>query len=351
MLLWVIAQALILFVEAPVYGVTKGNFMAVNWETLEQFTVESATGNNNLYANGRQSIKVRLGIKVLDRNSQPVALTEKERLSITLVNFHGGAALPYRDPWANDSLDPANGKWDWSIQNIGDYNHFPSSGPRAQSPSAELPRASSGETAYIDLYVRTVDLNPLTLSARITREDGEQFYSREMGEGALLLAPVRVPTYRASDYTMEKFVIVPARPIKGGVGSLDYYKFGLAASGSPLGFRDVTCSPGGLHGDIGPGWTTAAADMVGYVKPGHKVINYLFPLKYVDPTMTWEPRSEQIVFAKTYVQARDGYYFEELRGRTAVLRTNIRATDEYGNVHLLTLRFKDNKRSGDLEFV
>jgi len=328
--------------------------MTANWESIETFSVTSATGNNNLYANGKQSIKVRVGIKVLDRNAQPVALTEKERLTITLINDHGGAELTYRDPFSYSSpLDPAKGQWDWSIQNIGEYNHFPSSGGRASSAPEALSSASSFETAYIDLYVRTVDLNPLTLSVRITREDGREFFSREEESGVLALVPVRAPTYRPSDYKLEKYVIVPVRRIddgRGGVGYLDYYQLELRSNPS-LEFRNLTCSPGGLHGDIGPSWEHEAADMVGYVEPGRSVINYLFPLQYISRKLQWDPRPGQIIFAKTYVQARDGRFFGELRGRVAVLRTRIVATDEYGNVHRVSLRFQDNQRSGELELV
>lgn len=326
--------------------------MTANWEAIETFTVESATGNNNLYANGRQCIKVRMAIKAIDINSQPVELTEKERLSITLVNFHGGKPLKYTPPESSWPLDATKGEqWDWSIQNIGGYEHFPS-GPRTSSVSDEVVRTQSFDTAYIDFYMRTVDVNPLTVAARITREDGKEFYSRTMDGGLLVLSPIKPTPYGTSDYHLEKTVIVPRRNLGtgGGIAYLDYYQFGLNADRT-LRFRTVTCAPGGLHGDVGPGFTDSAAGMVGYVRPGQKTINYLFPLNYVSPDLQGDARSGKILFTNTYVAAGSGKYFPALVGRTPVFRASIKAIDEYGNVHQLQLRFKDNQRYGDIELV
>lgn len=329
--------------------------MTGHWNATEIFALETATGNNNVYANGRQSIRVRMTIKVIDINGEPAVLSEKERRSITLVNFHGNAELTYHDTWSSSPLNPAKGKWDWSVQNNGGYSYFPSSGALTLSTDQEVARAQTSDEAYIDFYLRTVDVTPFTVSARITRDDGTVFYSRNMAGGALLLSPVRPKSYRPADYYLEEVVIAPHRYIDGskgqfGVGHLSYFRFGLNENPG-LAFRDITCSPGGLHGDIGPGWTNEAATMVGYVKPGQKNINYLFPLLYVDPQLKWEPRPGQILFTKTYVQAQPRRYFSQLLGRTAVLNTSLSATDEYGNVHQLSLRFKNNQRSGDIELV
>lgn len=327
--------------------------MTANWESIETFTIESATGNNNLYANGRQCIRVRMAIKAIDINSQSVELTKKERLSITLVNFHGGAPLKYTSPESSQPLVSTTGKeCDWSIQNIGGYEYFPSPNPRTLTVSQDVALAQNSDTDYIDFYIRTVDANPLTVAARITREDGKEFYSRNMDGGLFVLRPVRPTLYRASDYHLEKTVIVPHRNLgtRGGSAYLDYYRFGLNTDRN-LQFRTVTCAPGGLHGDVGPGFTHSDAGMVGYVRPGQKTINYLFPLKYVSSALQGDARLGEILFTNTYVAAGSGYYFETLRGRTPVLRSSVTAIDEYGNVHQVQLRFKDNRRHGDIELV
>ena len=326
--------------------------MTANWEAIETFTVESATGNNNLYANGRQCIRIRMAIKAIDINSQPVELTEKERLTITLVNFHGGKPLKYTRPESIEPLDSTKeDKWDWSIQNIGDYEHFPS-GHRTSSVSDEVAHTQGFDTAYIDFYIRTVDFNPLTVAARITREDGKVFYSRNMDGGRLVLRPVRPTSYRASDYYLEKTVIVPFRNpgARGGIACLYYFEFGLKAA-RDLQFRTVTCAPGGLHDNIAPVIGHYEAGMVGYVRPGQKTINYLFPLTHVSPDLQGDARSGRILFTSTYVVAADRRRFGEVVGRTPVFRSNIQAMDEYGNEHRVQLRFKPNGNWGDLEIV
>ncbi|MCQ3002808.1 hypothetical protein NLO98_23965 [Pseudomonas syringae] len=328
--------------------------MTANWESFEIFTIESATGNNKLYANGRQTIHVRTAIKVLDINHQPVKLTSKERSSITLVNYHSGRVLKYTDQGSTSPLDPSGvHKWDYSRLNIGGYEHFPSSGVNvAHAPELEEIGTHSFDKVYNNFFVRTVDLNPIKLRARITRDDGQEFFSTDLGDASFTLAPVRPTSQNVSDYTLEKTVIVPRRDLgySGGVAWLYYYELRLKTAPNLL-FREVTCAPGGMHGDTGPGWELYSADMIGCVSPGQTVIKYLFPLKYVDTALKWDARPGKVLFTNTYVLAGSGYYFSTLVGKKAVLSCSVTAIDEYGNVHRFRLRFENGARFGDLQLV
>lgn len=332
----------------------RGVFVNMKWNSLETFSLESATGNSNVYANGRQSIKLRLAIKAIDINNDHVALSESERLSITLVNYHGGQPLKYRDPNDTSPLDTTHGRWDWSIANIGEYHFYPSSGPRALSVEPSVQSTVSASADYVDLYVRTVDLNPLTMAVEITRDDGEKFYSRLSQDGSFQVRPERPTAYRTSDYRLEEIILPEIRRPSSSAGlTMRFcYRLELVGTGRNLEFRSIEALPGGLHGNVGGGFELEAAEMVGYARPGESHINYLFNISYLPTTLEVNPGPGEIYLVRAHVFAGQGRYFGVLRGRRPVAMSVIKAIDEYGNEHPLRLRFKNGQtRGGELEFI
>lgn len=326
--------------------------MTAKWEAIETFSIESATGNNLLYANGHQSIRLRIGIKVVDINNRPVAVSEKERLTIKLVNYHGGKEIKYRDPNETAPLNSREGEWDWSIANIGDYSYFPAPGSRSLSAVGGL----SANTAYIDVYVRSISQVPATFSVRITREDGVPFESRNKSGGSVELRPVRPPVHRVADYQFEKVTIHPdvgMSGFKNQLAGLHYYRFGLAVAGENLEFKHVTLSPGGLLADrsiVFPG--RVGVGIVGYTQPDSLVITWPHvPHGGPRDLILWKPRPRpgQILFVRAELEGSYGARLNSPVRKTRYDRCSIDARDVYGNRHQMTMRF--DPKSNDPQLV
>ncbi|MBC3953212.1 hypothetical protein [Pseudomonas folii] len=311
--------------------------MTVTWNDIETFTVESATGNNRLYRNGRQSLKVRVAIKVIDINSRPVKLTENERLSLTLINTHGGGELKYRSLETDRPLDPKDGEWDWSIANIGQYEYFPTARAQTLALSSDVPMPMSSDTAYIHFYVRSISQIPMTIGVRITRDDGTVFTSVNKTDGKLVVTPVSLPTYQPSHY---RFDII--HTMKLGVGALDYIPIELVDNGLNIEFRQIEVKPVGVAHWAG-GDKVRVGMVSGYTQPGSLTI--VFP----DLKGTVAPRVVTGITARKGQPAIISFRQRNLVPEKVSLAT-ITAIDMFGNSHPLRIKIVSPDRvDGRLE--
>ncbi len=311
--------------------------MTERWVALETFTVVSAAGGGRLFWNGLQAVKLRVAIKAVDINNNPVVLTEKELRSIKLVNHHGGAAIHYRRP-VSGKPQPVRQEhgWDWSDANLDGYDYVPTS---SQQLAYEEPSVKSRNTHYVDLYVRTVRQVPLTVSLTVERDDGIQFDSRGHGEGNMTITPLRPTTYTVDKY---RFEIVHTMEL-GTWARLDYIPLVLNDNGVNIEFRSISVSPVGVGYHAGSATVTRVGMISGYMAPGVNRITYLLPRPPDAPTSVTgiTPLRGQ----PAIVTFRDRWL-----SPGKVKNATITAIDMYGNSHTLRFRIVSPERvDGRLE--
>lgn len=319
--------------------------MTATWESVEVFSIESVTGGNKLYANGRQSIMLRIGIKVIDIQGNPVALTERERLSLTLVDYHGvkNNALVYRKPEDATPVDQSKGDWDWSIMNIGNYQFFPFQSGRSSFSSDSGSSPQGDRTEYIHFYARTVSSLPLTMSVRITRDDGTVFESRDANGGSFEVRPEKPRNYAASDYQFQKIIHQPYTQndnwakVHGLVG-VTYYQFGLVVGGERVEFKSIDVSPGGLHSRTFGWFDDSGASLVGFTHPGKDSINYLHHHTLLPAKVQATVLPGQVYFVQSVLHGRPSWEFNKPTRKPEVKRCKVSAVDVYGNTHPLVLK-------------
>lgn len=308
--------------------------MNAKWNSLETFTVESAAGGGRLFWNGRQCVKLRVAIKATDINNHPVALSKREVSTITLVNYHGGGQIKYRAPDYFGPVEPRDG-WDWSRVKAGDFDYFPTATSRIQ-PADEEPLPRSGNTQYVEFFVRAASQEPLTLSLTVERDDGVRFDSRGSDLGNITLTPYRPTTYLASQY---KFDI--AHTVKESTWTLDYVPFVLNDNGVNIEFREFSVSPVGVSYHAG-GDKVRVGMVSGYTAPGSVVIVYPMSM----------PGSPKQVSGVTPAKGQPGLVSFRDRGISPakIKNATVKAVDMYGNNHEVSVRIVDPERvDGRLE--
>lgn len=310
--------------------------MTARWVELEVFSVVSAAGGGRLFWNGLQAVKLRVAIKAIDINNNPVPLTEKELRSIKLVRHHGGGAIHYRQPWSGfpRRVNPQHG-WDWSHDNAFGYDYLPTSSQKVANEEAST---KSRNTHFIDLFVRTVRQEPLTVSLTVERDDGEQFDSRIFSEGDITLTPLRPTVYTADKY---KFDIVHTVEF-GQYGRLDYIPLVLNDNGLNIEFRSIDISPAGVEYYAG-GDKVRVGMISGYMGAGINSIRWLSRPPPGAPTS---------VAGITPVRGQPALVTFRDRWLTPgkVKNSTINAIDMYGNPHQIRFRIVDPERvDGRLE--
>lgn len=368
------------------------------WENLEVFTITSATGTGNVYANGRQQAKLRITLRATDINNDPVPMSSDELDSLQLIDMQGrlidadpldfrhasphNNALLYNpdvydrvaakqvsfDPAQHDRLQfnkysrNVNGmNWVWSRHHNAEYKFYPRA-PHEQEPRAVVSRQDQ-HTYVIDVYVRTISNTPLVIAAQLTRRDGLKVSSHLplRDKGTLTLHPVRAPGYAASHYSFTRHVISGNVDDKQFHDSLDYYSFGLIANQEKISFLRFDMTPKSIRRDaISP---KERGSITGYTEPDEVSFNYGMNLRdlplYVDNGMRGP--------GKIYVclVRRNRLISHSSANRTISTSSNliplpgvifdiesvsrgpatVRALDMYGNDHVLRLQFKGNGRN------
>ena len=369
-----------------------------NWESLEVFTVTSATGTSNVYANGRQQAKLRITLQAIDINGNPVPMTPDELDSLKLIDTQGrlidadpldfrharphNKALLYNpdeynrvaakqvsfNPTQHDRLQfnkysrNFNGvNWVWSRHHNAEYKFYPRA-PHEQEPQTIGPQHDQ-HTYVIDVYVRTISQTSLVIAAQLTRRDGLKVSSHLplRTNGTLTLHPVRAPGYAAPHYSFARHVISGNVDSKQFHDSLDYYSFDLVANQEKISFLRFDMTPKSIRRDaISP---KERGSITGYTEPDKISFNYGMKLKDLPLTVESGQRGP----GKIYVclVRKNRLISHSSANRTISTSSNfvplpgvifdtesfsrgpatIRALDMYGNDHVVRMQFKGNGRN------
>ena len=355
-----------------------------HWENLEVFTITSATGTHNLYANGRQQAKLRITLQAIDINGQPVPMTQSELRSLQLIDAQGRLietdpldyagshtdaltlALQQYNPREYDlvaagrvGFNPArhdrlqfnkyrrdfNGiNWMWSRSHNPVYRFFPRA-PGEREPQEEFGYVD--EYIYtIDVYVRTISPKPLAIAAQLTRRDGQNVFSHrpQREKGVLTLQPVAPPNYAARDYTFSRIVISGNVESQQYFDTLDYYTFNLVSNQTDIEFLRFDMSPISIRRDaLAP---KDRGSISGFTYPGGDYFNFGMALRSL-PTQI---RSDFRRHGKVCICLARQTKFSPIPGgvnRDPVISrgpSTARALDMFGNDHQVRMQFQGNGR-------
>lgn len=305
------------------------------WTELKIFTITIASQTDQLFANGRQQVHLRVAVEGLDINGESVKLSHEEINSLRLIKYHGGQPIPFSQservaPLRNDDA------WDWGYQRNHNYKYHPSvSRPNVNGDG--LGATSNRFVTYVDAYVRCIADSQLQIAACITRSDGEEFYSTGMNNGSVTVFPARVPRYRAQDYAFNAVDVQ-----RNNRYQIDYIAFALNAGGENIEFRDFSMSPASVlqeadrfrRAPYNSRIQVKSIAFTGYTKPGQSAITYAAGVPdsqptYIDGTFI-RPGRPVVVAIRTWTQRSN------LPERTR--SSKIFAVDMYGNAHDVNVR-------------
>lgn len=358
---------------------------ALTWETLEVFTITSATGTANIYANGRQQAKLSITLQAIDINGQPVPLTQSERDSLQLIDTQGRPIevdpLDYKNPpfgrhalelqqynpkeydlvaakrvdfnsQKHDRLQynkyrrDLNGvNWMWSRSENTVFKHFPLAQGERQ-PKDDYHSADE-HVFRIEVYVRTISSSPLTIAAQLTRRDGQKVFSHrpQRESGTLTLYPVTPPMYAAREYKFSRIVMRGNVESKQNFESLDYYDFSLFSNQVNIEFLRFDMTPISIRRDAQA--PKERGSITGFTYPGDDNFNFGMALKSLPLKLSSSFGGAGKVYVCLARQAR----FSPVPGATnrdpVASRgpSVIRAMDMYGNDHQMRLQFQGNGRN------
>ncbi|WP_341522141.1 hypothetical protein AABC73_01405 [Pseudomonas sp. G.S.17] len=210
------------------------NESTVKWSRLGHFSVESTTGNTQLYANGRQQVELLVKIQVVDDNGTSVPLSDAEASSLQLIQYDDNSVVE-REIFSREPL-PSN-TWRWSYDYNQDYSFLPGTSSFAdQSPSNSKATLQTLSTVYL----RTTSLRPLKFALQITREDGQVFRSinPDLEKGFMTVTPLPARQYKPSDYLFKPIpIVVPGNPDSPAAhDGHDFYPLELYEGGEQVQF-------------------------------------------------------------------------------------------------------------------
>lgn len=314
------------------------NESAVKWSNLGRLSVESTTGNTQLYANGRQQVELLIKIQVTDDNGAPVPLSDAEAGSLELIQYDDSSAVE-REVFSREPL-PSN-TWRWSHDHNQDFSFLPgTSAISDQSPSS----SNATDQTLRKVYLRTTSLRPLKFALQITREDGQIFrsISPDLENGFITVTPLPVRQYKPSDYLFKRIVV------QGDPDSItvhdghDFYPLELHENGEQVQFTRYSLKvvqPNIFRFDIAP---RTRGSYTSLTAPGDRY------LKYSNYNLN-DPLFE---IGSTYV--KDGTIVVALIRRNIVMLSggapnndevmSFSATDVYGNDHDFRIKFQGTAR-------
>ncbi|WP_126282472.1 hypothetical protein [Burkholderia stagnalis] len=310
------------------------NNTPLHWTALV-FDMEVTSPSNRLYRNGRQQAEITIKLLAIDADNRPVALSEDERASVSLIDYNSGAEIAP----VPESGTVASGWGATTARN--EFAFYP--GDR----SAATPQTAAGYEFFVR-YAQTVDESPKRFGCQVTRDDGVVFKSSDGHKESVELFPVRLPS---ADGTRSVTYPWESRRIEGGsnewdLTTVDYYYCGLSINGSRIALLRFDATPPSIFQ-----WESAnpASDLFSFTgvgAPGSETATYAVPSRFTSRThrRILEPRRGQGVV----VLVRNEGIRQDSGNDTKPPPINVVARDEFGTDHLLRVSFKSSANRNEL---
>ena len=163
----------------------------VTWTNIADFQVYMPEGGTTLYANGKQQLKVRVSVRVKNKDHATVALDEHALSSLQLVDAGTGQPLEHDKVRPGDPIG-----WRYVLERNDAFKPLPYQG--------QIAGGLLGAKVYSrDFYVSTNASTSISLLASITRADGTIFYSEAIkAHGRVTLNSIPPAVYSQNQFQL-----------------------------------------------------------------------------------------------------------------------------------------------------
>lgn len=246
--------------------------------TLNKFEVYIDSGSEQLFANGRQQVKVRVIVQAVQQgpNGFEAYLLPEFDLQCIWPIFYDKVGGKIVDVPFRENNEPLLG-WAWTWEKNPLYRYFNST----QLPLDGATLNGAGLTAgdqYRDFWIDTTELEQVKIGAKVTRfillEEPTVFATNDENylNGYVTLRPVAVPAYSLGNLTYEQTSYEGDSESPFGWDCVDYCSFSMNPLSAGGGFISVQTPPRGIFKfDVSP---ANRGSCIGWVNVGETAISY-----------------------------------------------------------------------------
>lgn len=167
---------------------------------LLEFDIETTSGSQLLYANGRQQVEVTLTLKT--KEAFPLTTLQKESLCIVVQQSNGEYVRLPDEVGVNS--------W-WASETQGVYDYYPIAAKEQPSITNKRNELEQAETFYQKRFyvmTRATAGDAIKLRAQVSRSADETYQSIIPFEHSVTLTSVRTPDFSAPDnYTLTRRLV------------------------------------------------------------------------------------------------------------------------------------------------
>lgn len=313
---------------------------APRWTKPTVLSVELNTGNDHLYANGRQQVGLLVKVKVVDANGKAVELSNSEVQSIKLIRHADSSEVEYEFDSSSPVPVPPD-TWRWSLY----YNRTYKTLPGTASHPPALDSLHSADETLREVYLRTTSLKPLKVAVQVTRDDGKVFSSNnpDLERGSVSLTPLKAPQYKPSDYSFKRIVIEGDPDSATRFDGHDYYPLEYYENGALVEFaqHQLKVSPRTIFRfDIAP---KKRGSYTSTTYPGERMFLWDNGFNFNGSPLTLDEKYIKpggmvvMLVRRSVVNVRDGFTAPDEPMVISVI-------DVYGNDHTVRVRFQGRDR-------
>lgn len=292
---------------------------------LTKFEIAVDSGSDQLYANGRQQVKVLITLTASTPAFGSYTLSADELNSIRLIEYNKvGVELPYVGE--GDAVG-----WGYStVRNVYKYH-------------AVTVESETQANQYVELYVQTTADSQLKIGARIlnggTTDGVADYYATNDADSlndSVTLRPVNVPAYSRQNLAVSKVKVHGDSDVSFSWDTVDYYSFSLLPQSGGAAFLNIQTPPLGIcKFDAAPHDRGSA---VGWAGINTKTISYFDNASFTPNSLEGEyPQAGR----GTLVLVRKNSLY--MPGNPPTGSDSIKLRDEYGNDYTIPFSFGDTR--------
>lgn len=307
------------------------------WSSLQTFELK-ALSSSSLFWNGQQQVEVEIEVEPRAIDDIPVQVSETELNSIVLIDAHTFEPLPRVD----QEGVPEGGGWAYNEKSNG-YLFYPDSRERKDSPRGPGSR-------FLLRYIQTRAQSTKSIAAMLVRDDLIPFYSnKDANEVPFIIAPVprKPPAFDKTNFEFDPVRIEGEEENDYHLETVDYYVLRMKESGQIIKLRHVEFEErSGMVQWESRHFEEDVVSFTGYALHGDAELRFDQGLydhipKERKPKLPLAAGHECPEGAVLISLHRTQYWtFNQACDRTYNNTVRMRVIDEYGNLHLIVVRFK-----------
>lgn len=307
------------------------------WSSLRTFELK-ALSSSSLFWNGQQQVEVEIEVEPQPVDDIPVQVSETELNSIVLIDAHTFEPLPRVD----QEGVPEGGGWAYNEESNG-FLFYPDSRKHKDG--------TRGPGSRFQLrYIQTRAQSTKSIAAMLVRDDLIPFYSnQDANQVPVIIEPVprKPPTFDKTNFEFESVRIEGEEENDYHLETVDYYVLRMKDGGQIIKLRHIEFEErSGMVQWESRQFEEDVVSFTGYALHGDAELRFDQGLydhipKERKPRLTLAPGHECPEGAVLISLHRTQYwFFNQACDRTYNNTVRLRVLDEYGNLHLIAVRFK-----------